>query len=45
MDALIWLAESTDPANFALIALVWWRINLRLRGLRADIREIETFEW
>lgn len=31
------LLSRSDPANLALLAVVWWRLDRRLRSLRQEI--------
>jgi hypothetical protein len=38
-DVLDLLIRNADPANAALVAVVWWRLDQRLREIRADVRE------
>lgn len=41
MTVLEALLAQVDPANAALVAVVWWRLDRRLRDLRAavDVRQ------
>lgn len=31
------LVSNSDPANLALLGVVWWRLDRRLKTLRSDI--------
>lgn len=31
------LAQNSDPANFGLLAVVWWRLNRRLQRLEQSL--------
>lgn len=31
------LVQNSDPANLGLLAVVWWRLDRRMRKLRSDL--------
>lgn len=35
---VIELAQRSDPANLGMLAMVWWRLDRRLRSLRRELR-------
>lgn len=41
-DLVVGLAERSDPANLGLLAVVWWRINRRLRRLESRLSRSDT---
>lgn len=36
-EIAVQLAQQSDPANLALLAVVWWRLNRRLRRLEGRL--------
>lgn len=37
MSGIDLLVQNSDPANLGLLAVAWWRLDRRIRGLRSDI--------
>lgn len=33
------LVQNSDPANLGLLAVVWWRLDRRLKTLRTDLAQ------
>lgn len=44
MELLVELIQRSDPANLSLLALVWWRLNRRLRRLEAAVAAASSSE-
>lgn len=40
MMELDWLIANSDPANIGLLAVMWWRIDRRLKRLSRQQEEI-----
>lgn len=38
------LVAASDPANVALLAVVWWRLDRRLRALRRQVAALSDAE-
>lgn len=41
-EAIVELASRSDPANLSLLAVVWWRLNRRLRRVEAAVSASDT---